>query len=386
MEEDFLTARRYFEDALERDKRVNGTNAVPISVMRLVWVLQAQGRLHEALELVRKHEAYIRERGSRRFYIGGVLNLAWGEILLEWNQLVEAEAQIREGLRLLDDWPVPQVRSMGLSLLVRLQIARGDLPTARETLHQAEALQRQSGFYPVFADALERLRVRLWIVEQNREALEAWADQNAFLAGQELRFRYEARRIDLCRAWVALGRREEAAALLERLAGSAGERNGSRMVILPLLAAANCEEPTRAWIALEEALRLGEPEGYLRVFVNAGEAVRQVLKAWLQRGPAKDERRLRNYAQRVLAAFDAPTAPKAMAQAAELPEPISGREREVLVLVAKGLTNQQIAARLVISIRTVKKHVENIHGKLGVQNRTQAVARARELRLLDDNE
>ena len=55
----------------------------------------------------------------------------------------------------------------------------------------------------------------------------------------------------------------------------------------------------------------------------------------------------------------------------------------MLLLVAKGLSNQQIADRLVISIRTVKKHVENIHGKLGVQNRTQAVARARELGLLD---
>jgi len=70
-------------------------------------------------------------------------------------------------------------------------------------------------------------------------------------------------------------------------------------------------------------------------------------------------------------------------QAAELAEPLSLREKEVLALIAKGLSNQQIAERLLISVRTVKKHVENIHGKLGVQNRTQAVARARELRLLD---
>jgi LuxR family transcriptional regulator, maltose regulon positive regulatory protein len=66
-----------------------------------------------------------------------------------------------------------------------------------------------------------------------------------------------------------------------------------------------------------------------------------------------------------------------------LPEQLSRREQEVLQLVAKGLTNQQIAERLVISIRTVKKHIENIHGKLGVQSRTQAAARARELGLFD---
>ena len=62
---------------------------------------------------------------------------------------------------------------------------------------------------------------------------------------------------------------------------------------------------------------------------------------------------------------------------------MSQREREVLQLVARGLTNQQIADRLVISIRTVKKHVENINGKLGAQNRIQAVDRARELGLLN---
>jgi LuxR family maltose regulon positive regulatory protein len=67
----------------------------------------------------------------------------------------------------------------------------------------------------------------------------------------------------------------------------------------------------------------------------------------------------------------------------DLPEPLSQREREVLQLVAEGLTNQEIAARLVISIRTVKKHVENIHGKLGVQNRSRAVARGRTLGLLN---
>ena len=69
-------------------------------------------------------------------------------------------------------------------------------------------------------------------------------------------------------------------------------------------------------------------------------------------------------------------------QAQPLVEPLSPRELEVLHLVAEGLSNREIAAELVISVRTVKKHVQNIHGKLGVQRRTQAVARARELDLL----
>ncbi len=90
------------------------------------------------------------------------------------------------------------------------------------------------------------------------------------------------------------------------------------------------------------------------------------------------------YARRILSAFEplpaSVNAPKT--KISFLAEPLSQRELEVLHLVAAGLTNQQVAERLVISIRTVKKHLENIHSKLGVQNRTQAVSHARELGLL----
>ena len=65
-----------------------------------------------------------------------------------------------------------------------------------------------------------------------------------------------------------------------------------------------------------------------------------------------------------------------------LPEPLTLREQEVLELLAAGLTNREIAEDLVISPETVKKHTGNIYGKLGASNRTQAVARARELDLL----
>jgi ATP/maltotriose-dependent transcriptional regulator MalT len=65
-----------------------------------------------------------------------------------------------------------------------------------------------------------------------------------------------------------------------------------------------------------------------------------------------------------------------------LPEPLSNRELEVLRLIAHGKTNQEIAAELYIAVTTAKKHVSNIIGKLGVTNRTQAVARAQELDLL----
>ncbi len=382
MEGNFADAVRFFEDAVERDKRVGGTNAIPISAARMTWVYLAQGRLHHAARLSGEHAEYIRQRGNRRYYIGGILNLQLGEILLEWNQLDEAETQIRAGLHLLEDWPYPMVLSLGLSLLARLQLARGDLDGARATLNQAGELQRKSRIQPEIVYAFERAQVRLWVAERNMPALEAWARKNTPLPGKALSFRYEARLIEVCRAWLALERKEEAAALLDRLAESARERDGRRIAILALMAAARSDEPARALPTLEEALALGEPEGYLRTFLEAGEPFHQVLKAWVQHTSVKGKNRLRAHALRLLQAFDEAAA-KAIPQAqpTTLVESLSDREKEVLLLVAKGLTNQQIAARLVISIRTVKKHLENINGKLDAQNRTQAVDRARELGL-----
>ena len=63
-------------------------------------------------------------------------------------------------------------------------------------------------------------------------------------------------------------------------------------------------------------------------------------------------------------------------------EPLSAREREVLQLIAKGLSNQEIATQLYLSLHTVKIHARNIYAKLGAANRTQAVARGRALGIL----
>ena len=87
------------------------------------------------------------------------------------------------------------------------------------------------------------------------------------------------------------------------------------------------------------------------------------------------------YVAKLLAAFGDPVSISAPTQVA-LPEPLSPREQEILELVAAGLTNQEIADKLVISPETVKKHAGTIYGKLGVRSRTEAVARARALDIL----
>ena len=143
-----------------------------------------------------------------------------------------------------------------------------------------------------------------------------------------------------------------------------------------------------ALAALEHALTLAEPEGYVRTFVDEGEPMRLLIADF---GLLIEEQtsHLQSYVAKLLAAF--PGVPlisldssigNQQSKIQNLVEPLSDRELEVLRLVADGLSNHEIADKLIIGLGTVKTHINNIFGKLDVKNRTQAVARARELNLL----
>lgn len=129
--------------------------------------------------------------------------------------------------------------------------------------------------------------------------------------------------------------------------------------------------PDEALVFLAEALTLAEPEGYVRTFVDLGEPMAALLQEATARGMATE------YVRKLLAA-SAPLHPSPSA----LIETLSERELDVLRLLAEGQTNQEIAQALCVSVNTVKTHLKNVYGKLGVNTRREAAAKARKLGLL----
>jgi len=168
---------------------------------------------------------------------------------------------------------------------------------------------------------------------------------------------------------------------------TAGQRWGHVIEIrlLQALTYQMCQQETQALEVLSEAVRLAEPEGYIRSFVDEGAAIEALLYQ-LRKRDSKSGRTL--YLDMLLSAFQQEHVVHAhvreLTKAQPLPEPLSERELEVLQLLARGASNQEIAQELVIVVDTVKRHVSHIFSKLGVNNRVQAVRQARTLGMLGE--
>jgi LuxR family maltose regulon positive regulatory protein len=200
----------------------------------------------------------------------------------------------------------------------------------------------------------------------------------------------------LARAAFASGQIEESLCLLEpvtRRAQTAGH-NGLAVGSLILTALAHQSKPGGIMLpalrALEEALALAEPDGYVRIFLNEGKPMQMLLAQWLAHASTGP---LRDYANRLLSQSDVETHDEVKGIVSPISDPsaesrqnltklLSQRELEVLHLMALGYANQEIARQLIVAPGTIKAHTASIYRKLEVGNRTEAVARARQLGIL----
>jgi LuxR family maltose regulon positive regulatory protein len=224
------------------------------------------------------------------------------------------------------------------------------------------------------------------------DAAARWTQERGLDAGDEPGYPREPEYLLLARVLLAQDRPGQALALLDRLhaAAAAQGRTGSIIEIqaLEALALAASGDQARAQAALAGALALACPRGYVAVFADEGPPMRALLGqlvAARQAGPPALRTIPLGCLARLLQAFDGTHILPRSGRGAAAPgliEALTGRELAVLELLAAGKSNQAIAGELVLTLDTVKKHVSHVLAKLGAVNRTEAVARARELDLI----
>ena len=388
---DFEEASKILQEIIEVGHFVNDISDGIAAHAVFARLLACQGQLRKAYDQFQKALQWLQELSESHLGSTGIVEVGMAELQCESNDLDNALAHLERGLELTPLWGKPDDMALGYATYVRIHLARGDRKAAAGVLAKAVQLIRSSSVFSESRSAVEVAQVKYWLVTGQLPEAERWAASLEEIAADPedtFQFKDEFNLIARARILIALNRLEDSIALLTRLEATARSwgRTGRLIEILMLKAMAlyRMGDMMAAQSALAGSLSLAEPEGYLRIFLDEGQPMQILLSRWLAHVPAGS---LRNYVIRLLAQLDkelqvGSPQPGKSASDDGLLEPVSTRESEVLHLMALGMTNQQIADQLIISPGTVKAHTSSIYRKLCVANRTEAVARARQLDIL----
>ena len=355
-------------------------------------VRRAQGRLDSARAAYQRVLEITAPPGRSAIPAAGIGYVGMAEVAYQRNELDAAHRLVTEGIPLCRQLNWTQPLAAALVTLAWIRQANDDPDGAREAMAEAERIAPD----PAVTGLLNPLpvqRARLLLAQGHIAAAARWTQENGVAAGDEPDFAREPGHLVLARVLLAQARPGPALALLDRLyaAAAAQDRAGSLIEIgaLRALALAASGDVDGAVDTLAEALTLACPQGYVRVFADEGPPMATLLARLIaaqRSGGAAAEVPLGCLArlQRALSAQNiAPDAGRGSVMVVPgLVEQLTGRELEVLQMLAAGRSNQAIAGQLVIALDTVKKHVSHVLGKLGAANRTEAVTRARELGLI----
>ena len=378
------------------------------AVVNLAQIQRARGDIRAAQTTCLQCLDWLAERGVSNWPNAGGVHANLAALFCEVNDMETALRHAKLAIEMTGQGTNPPATLMSLVALARVKEIQQDWDAILGLLRQIEQLQSQVQI-PWLRAHWPSIHAHFYLAQGKV------ADASVLLRKNDVS-RDVAQSLDLLWAceydwitpvqvWIAQARGPgdevvlvQALATLERLLQRA-EALGLvwlqvKVHALCSLAHSSLGNPSQAQSSLERALTLAAPEGYIRTFVDEGEPMQEAIKRWrLEFGKRKNlteaQTRLMAYADKLLGALSEnppglPTPDQAgnsLLYQSDHIEPLSARELQVLHLIAEGLSNDGIAQKLFLSTSTVKVHLKHIYGKLQVHNRTQAVARLRELNL-----
>jgi LuxR family maltose regulon positive regulatory protein len=353
-----------------------------------------KGSIHTAERYHRLYDAFILKHKLQHYSFCAHQRTAMCELAYERWDIPEALGHAETAIALGRQYGIMGALIPATIVKARILGDNGDLESAIGSIVEViELLRQNQNQESLWHGLLHAYLVRCHLDRGEMEPVERWLDSCKFSVETEMIENQEYEWLTFVRVLAAKGIDREALVCAERLLRTA-EKNGRLMTKLE----------ARLWIAVEygklgrtyesmlqlhEALALGEREGYLRSFADAAEMsdlIRQYAEVRrkgympeLQTGVSLGYvKKVQVMANRLAA--QAPVADDARNEGGV--DALTARESEVLLLIAEGLSNKEIAQRLVLTEGTVKLHLHRIYGKLQVKGRVQAIHRARERKLI----
>jgi len=384
---DMEKAEKAFSSAISIIKKTGNTSFYLFAGLSLAGIFTYLGRMHDAENLCRQLLKAAEDAGMSKTGNAASLCSILGGILCERDDLEAGIPMIKKGLELAK-LSHDLIALQGIRLnWIRVLILIKDFPKALRFIDEIIKDSKKIDLPPWMGHIVAAYQARIWIELGHTDLLTQWIEERKISIEDKLSCRNEPEHIVLARILIAQDRPEEADRFLDRLIKNAQE--GHRIVsvmemrlvrVKALYDQAKIDETIQE---LKRALALGEKAGFIHVFTMEGKMIARLLAKVLE-----DNKRAKSdqdtpystkYTNKILAAFEGA---KSQQKVAGIDESLSEREIEVLKLIATGLTNQEIAEKLFISLNTVRTHTKNINSKLNVHSRTQAIARAKKLGLI----
>jgi LuxR family maltose regulon positive regulatory protein len=372
---DVRRAERAFARAEVDSRAAESTFGLVICIAMQAAMQAEQANFVGATRTYERALAVLDDQGTRSMPMAGQALTGLADVLREQNRIEEGLKYADQGIALGQRTADTDALREGYVIQARLLLDQGRGEAAdralRSAMHEARLSQSQ-----------ECLRfVRAWQARQDlaagRPAVpRQWAaDLGLGAGGPDALQATSVETLTYARLLLARRRGEAAIVYLEPVLAAAEADGRLRTMIEALAVMALSYQATgasdEALQTIARALLAAEPGGSVRVFVDLGPPMAALLREAGAKGHSP------SYVQRLLEAFGAGgLSPGSY-------EPLSTRELEVLQLLATGLSNPQIAAELVIAVSTVKTHVNRIYAKLDVNNRAQAIVKARDAGLID---
>ncbi len=381
LNEDINDAYRIFVKAQKAGTITDNLYILVFALYGQETTCMARNQYHQAFSLLQQILHLAEERQEcQAFWMTAGAYLDIGLLYYEWNDLEAAIHAFEQGIALSVQWEHKLTHMYGSTLLARAQQARGNTSAAHAIIQQIEQNVLYDSSYSWIVATAESHRIRLALLHNDTATIDQWKPVST------CHYVHTLEQVTLARIFLQRRNPQQALSTLEHIQQhvcSIGQlRVLTEVLLLQALALQALGEHTRAISALGESLSHAQPQAYTRLYIDEGPAFTQLLQAQLSSHPMQPDGSSQiDYMKHLLDACGQKRPEDSIKQKERTSSLLNAREVEITRLLARGLSNKDIAQSLCLAESTVKWYIKNIYSKLDVHNRAQVVIRAQEMSL-----